>query len=187
MRLHVLVDDLAVARQAVAEGATVVQLRLKGAATDVVVERGRPFRDLDAPLVVNDDVEAALRLGATGVHLGQDDEGFERAREEGLLLGISVSREEEVEDAVARGADYLGAGPVWGTPTKPDAAPATGLEGLGRIARASSVPVVAIGGIDAGNAALCIEAGAAGIAVVRAAREAGELRRVVDAALKAGG
>ena len=75
MKLHALVEELATARLAVEGGATVVQLRVKGATTDELVETGRPFRELPATFVVNDDVEAAVRLGADGVHLGRSDEG----------------------------------------------------------------------------------------------------------------
>ena len=183
MRLHVLVDDLRTARRAVADGATVVQLRLKDVPTDELVERGRPFRELDATFVVNDDVEAALRLGADGVHLGRTDEGAERALSAGLMLGLSAASVEEGVEAERRGAAYVGAGPVWQTPSKPDADPAIGLEGLHAICEAVSIPVVAIGGVDAGNAAACIEAGAAGVAVIRAAADAHTLREAIDAAL----
>ena len=79
MRLHAIVEDLETARAAVEGGATVVQLRVKGAGTEELVEIGRPLRDLPATFVVNDDVEAAVRLEADGVHLGRDDPGAERA------------------------------------------------------------------------------------------------------------
>ena len=180
MRVHAVVADLESAHRAVEAGATVVQLRVK-APTGVVVERGRGFGELGVTFVVNDDVDAAVELGADGVHLGQDDAGAEDARARGLLLGRSVST---VEQAVAADADYLGAGPVWETPSKADADPAIGLEGLRRICGAVGLPVVAIGGIDASNAAACIEAGAAGVAVIRAAFDP-VLRRVVDAAVRA--
>jgi thiamine-phosphate pyrophosphorylase len=183
MRLHAIVEDLGTARTAVAGGATVVQLRRKGAGTDELVEAGRDFLLLDATFVVNDDVEAALRLRADGVHLGREDEGAERALTEGLLLGLSVASVDEARACEATGAAYIGAGPVWATPSKPDADPAIGLGGLGAICRAVSVPVVAIGGIDATNAADCIRAGAAGVAVIRAARDAHALRAAIDAAL----
>jgi thiamine-phosphate pyrophosphorylase len=186
VKLHALVSDLESARVAVEGGATVVQWRLKDVPTVEVVERGRAARSLcarsDVTFVVNDDVEAALMLGADGVHLGRGDEGAERAREQGLLLGLSASNLEEAR--VADGsADYIGAGPVWETPSKTDAAQAIGLEGLREICAAVGVPVVAIGGIDPSNAAACIEAGAGGVAVIRAAREAAALRRAIDAAL----
>jgi thiamine-phosphate pyrophosphorylase len=81
------------------------------------------------------------------------------------------------------GAAYIGAGPVWATPSKPDADPAIGLAGLAEICRRATIPVVAIGGIDASNAADCIRAGAAGVAVIRAAADAPALRAAIDAAL----
>ena len=186
MKLHAIVDDVDVARRAVEGGATVVQLRLKSMPTPEVVARGRSFRDLcsgaGVTFVVNDDVEAALRLGADGVHLGRNDPGAERALREGLLLGLSAASVDEALAGQERGADYLGAGPVWETPSKADADPAIGLDGLADICRAVAVPVVAIGGIDAGNADECVLAGAAGVAVIRAAADARALRRAIDRA-----
>ena len=126
---------------------------------------------------MNDDVEAALRLGADGVHLGRDDEGAARALENGLLLGLSAASVEEARDAEDRGATYVGAGPVWPTPSKLDADPPIGLDGLREICAAVSIPVVAIGGVDASNAGDCVAAGAAGVAVIRAARDAAAIRR----------
>ena len=183
MRLHAIVEDLAAARAAVDGGATVVQLRRKGASTDELVEVGQGFAGLDALFVVNDDVEAALRLGANGVHLGRGDEGAERALAAGLLLGTSAASVAEALDGERKGATYIGAGPVWATPSKPDADPAIGLDGLAEICRGVSIPVVAIGGVDAANAGDCLRDGAAGVAVIRAATEARELRAAIDAAL----
>jgi thiamine-phosphate pyrophosphorylase len=186
VKLHVLVADLETARLAVEGGATVVQWRVKDSPRVQVVERGRATRSLCArhgvTFVVNDDVEAALMLGADGVHLGRTDEGATRAKEHGLLLGLSASSLEEAR-AVAGQADYVGAGPVWDSPSKADADPAIGLNGLGEICRALTIPVIAIGGIDASNAAECIKAGAAGVAVIRAARDAAKLKGVIDEAL----
>lgn len=183
MRLHALVDDLDTARAAVAGGATVVQLRVKGASTGELVARGAGFRELGATFVVNDDVDAAQRLEADGVHLGRNDFGARWAVEAGLMLGLSASSVEEAREAKAKGAAYVGAGPVWATPSKTDADPAIGLDGLRQICVAVSIPVVAIGGIDASNAADCIRAGAAGVAVIRAAGDAAALRAAIDAAL----
>jgi thiamine-phosphate pyrophosphorylase len=182
VRLHAIVSDLETARAAVEGGATVVQLRLKGASTAEVVERGRSFRELDATFVVNDDVEAALELGADGVHLGRRDRGFERALAAGLLLGLSASSVREAAVAEHRGASYVGAGPVWATPSKEDADPPIGLDGLALISASVSIPVIAIGGVDATNARACVEAGAAGVAVIRAARDARALLEEMDAA-----
>jgi thiamine-phosphate pyrophosphorylase len=172
VNLHAIVSDLATAKVAVDGGATVVQLRLKGAPTEDVIAVGAPFRELGATFVVNDDVEAAIALGADGVHLGREDPGGDAALAAGLMLGTSAASVEEAMAGEALGASYVGAGPVWKTPTKPDADPAIGLDGLAEICRSVSVPVIAIGGIDAGNARACIDAGAFGVAVVRAAADA---------------
>jgi thiamine-phosphate pyrophosphorylase len=186
MKLHALVDDLETARAAVEGGATVVQWRLKEMPTLEVVERGRATRSLCArhgvTFVVNDDVEAALMLGADGVHLGRNDSGGERAKVHGLLLGLSAASVDEARTAAAT-ADYIGAGPVWATPSKSDADPPIGVDGLRAICEAVDVPVVAIGGIDASNAAECLRAGAAGVAVIRSARDAAALVRAIDEAL----
>ena len=170
MRVHAIVDgagDGAAGGRGRRDGGAVAR---EGADRDVVVERGAGFAELGVTFVVNDDVDAAIALGADGVHLGQSDAGAERARAHGLLLGRSVAT---VEQALAADADYLGAGPVWATPSKDDAEPPIGLEGLRRICVAVDVPVVAIGGVDASNAAACIESGAAGVAVIRAATDPG--------------
>jgi thiamine-phosphate pyrophosphorylase len=182
VRVHAIVADAETGRRAAAGGATVVQLRLKDAPTGEVVAFGRALSGIDAELVVNDDVDAALELGC-GVHLGQGDAGIERAREAGIPLGISVTKRREAAVAEFSGAAYLGAGPVWETPSKPDAAPPMGLDGLRDICLSVSIPVVAIGGIDASNAAECIRAGAAGVAVIRAVSEIEALRAAVDEAL----
>jgi thiamine-phosphate pyrophosphorylase len=180
VKVHALVEDLETARRAIVAGATVVQLRVKGT-TDEVVAAGRGFRGLGTTFVVNDDVDAALELGADGVHHGQADQGATRARSRGLLLGRSATT---YSQAIAADADYLGVGPIWATPSKEDADPPLGLAELGRICRAVSVPVIAIGGIDPSNAADCIRAGAAGVAVIRAATDPA-LREAVDEALAA--
>jgi len=185
MRLHALVEDLETARAAVEGGATVIQLRVKDASTRKVVEVGRPLRELDAMFVVNDDVTAAIRLEADAVHLGRDDDGAERALGAGLRLGVSAWDVGQAIAGARSGASYIGAGPIWATPSKPDADPPIGLEGLREICEAVSIPVVAIGGVDAVNAGSCIEAGASGVAVIRAGAEARAVRRAVDEALGA--
>jgi thiamine-phosphate diphosphorylase len=183
--LHALVADLAAARAAVRGGATVLQLRLKGLPTDELVARGQPFaalcREQGVTFVVNDDVEAAIALGADGVHLGRDDPGLRRAKEAGLLLGLSAQTLDEALAVDREDPAYIGAGPVWTTPTKADVA-AVGLDGLRAICDAVGAPVVAIGGIDASNARSCLEAGAAGVAVVRAAADAARVREALERA-----
>jgi thiamine-phosphate pyrophosphorylase len=92
------------------------------------------------------------------------------------MIGRSATSPEEAKRAEDDGAGYIGAGPVWATPSKPDADPPIGLDGLRAISEAVEIPVIAIGGIDPTNARDCIDAGAFGIAVIRAAAQTAELR-----------
>jgi thiamine-phosphate pyrophosphorylase len=183
VKLHAIVEDLDTALAAVRGGATVVQLRLKNRPTSGIVAVGRPFLELPATFVVNDDVAAAVELGADGVHLGRTDRGADEALAAGVMLGLSAASAEEARAAERRGAAYIGAGPVWTTPSKPGGDAPIGLDGLRSICAAVSIPVVAIGGVDASNAADCIRVGAAGVAVIRAARDAAALRAAIDEAL----
>ena len=180
MKLHALVDDLETARTAAEGGATVIQLRLKDSPTEETIERGAAFRllceEFNITFVVNDDVQAALALLADGVHLGRDDEGLDLALEAGLMVGRSATTPAEAKQAEDEGAGYIGAGPIWATPTKPDADTPIGLDGLRAVSEAVRIPVIAIGGIDPSNARDCIDAGAFGVAVVRAASRIAELR-----------
>ena len=162
-----------------------VQLRLKDVDTaERVRAGGEVLAGLGDPamIVINDDVEAAARLGVS-VHLGQEDPGVERARRMGVGFGRSASSVDEARRAEAEGAFYVGAGAVWETPSKSDAGPAIGLAGLAAICRSVDLPVIAVGGIDTSNAAACIEAGASGVAVIRAVRELPMLRTVLESTL----
>jgi thiamine-phosphate pyrophosphorylase len=186
VKVHCIVEDVEAAQIAAEGGATVIQLRLKGLGTLELVERGRAVaevaREAGLTFVVNDDVEAALALNADGVHLGRGDSGKELAQAAGLLLGISATSVYEAIAAVEQGAGYVGAGPIWATPSKPDAGSPIGVDGLAAICEVVRVPVVAIGGIDASNAGDCMRAGAKGVAVVRACADARGVRAAVDAA-----
>jgi thiamine-phosphate pyrophosphorylase len=187
--LHAIVPDAATAGWAAGNGASVVQLRLKDVPTAVRVRVGREViasvGDL-AMIVMNDDVAAAEALGVT-VHLGQGDPGVERATRAGIRFGRSAGTPEEARRAEAEGALYIGAGAVWATPSKTDTGPAIGLDGLRAICRAVSIPVVAIGGVDASNAADCVAAGARGVAVIRAITELPRLRALLEIAVADGG
>ncbi len=194
-------SHLEVIRAAIAGGATVVQYREKERTTRQMVEEARALRDLarraGIPFIVNDRVDIALAVDADGVHVGQDDMPAPLARKlmgPGKIVGVSVDNLEQALRAEQDGADYVGAGPIFATPTKPDAAPPIGLEGLAEICRRVSIPVVAIGGINAENAAAVIEAGADGVAVVSAVVAAEDveaasrrLREVVEAARRRAG
>ena len=162
-------------RLAVRGGATAVQLRDKGASTRDMIELGRALlaltRPAGIPLIVNDRADVALAIDADGVHVGQDDIPAPLARQiigPERILGVSAGTVEEARQAEREGADYLGVGDVYGTPTKADAGVPIGLSGLAEIARAVSIPVVAIGGITLANAAATIATGASGVAVISA-------------------
>ncbi|WP_017958054.1 thiamine phosphate synthase [Rhizobium leguminosarum] len=163
------------ARLAVAGGATMVQLRDKHAGTIRMIETGRALKQaLDgtgALLIVNDDVEAAIAIGADGLHIGQEDMNAMRARAvigPDMILGLSVENE-ALANAVDSGlVDYTGVGPVFATPTKADHKQPIGFDGLARLVKASPVPSVAIGGLKADHVAQVFAAGASGLAVVSA-------------------
>jgi thiamine-phosphate pyrophosphorylase len=186
-----------VARAAVEGGATVVQFRDKELERDAFLAQAGAVRDAcraaGVAFVVNDDPEAAMTLRADGLHLGQEDlEALDTWRpDRGALLGISVTEPTQVEDAIALGADYLGAGPVFATPSKYDAASPMGLAGLAEAVARSSVPVVAIGGITEESVRSIVEAGASGVCVISAIASAPDaaaaargIRAAVDGALK---
>ncbi|NOY82238.1 MAG: thiamine phosphate synthase [Kiritimatiellaeota bacterium] len=164
----------AVVGEAVRNGATMVQVREKDVASrefyEIAAAVHRVTRALGVPLIVNDRLDIMLALGAEGVHVGADDLPAERVRElaPGRILGVSVGSIKQLRSAELAGADYVGVGPIFSTPTKPDAGPALGLAGLEAIVRAARVPTVAIGGIDARNAAAVGATGVSGIAVVSA-------------------
>jgi thiamine-phosphate diphosphorylase len=161
-----------IATAAVEGGATAVQLRAPELSDDRLLPLAtviaRLCVDAGVLFLVNDRVEVAVGCDASGAHVGQDDDPHEARRLLGpeRILGVSVKSAEQARAAEAAGADYLGV-TVWETSTKP-AAVAIGLEGVRAVAGATALPVVGIGGIDAGNARDVLAAGAAGIAVIGA-------------------
>ena len=155
-------------------GTTMIQLREKGCPTDVLLRVGNAVKDVcrahGVPFIVNDDVDAALRLKADGVHVGQGDTPAETVRRRigpDMILGVSVQTAAQAVRAQAAGADYLGAGAVFPTSTKADAS-AVDLDCLARICAAVTVPVVAVGGIGSATIARLAGTGIAGAAVVSA-------------------
>ncbi|TAX22697.1 thiamine phosphate synthase [Rhizobium leguminosarum] len=163
------------ARLAVAGGATIVQLRDKHAGTIGMIETGRALKQaLDgtgALLIINDDVEAAIAIGADGLHIGQEDMGARRARTmigPDMILGLSVETAALASTVDPDLIDYTGVGPVFATPTKADHKQPIGFDGLARLVKASPVPSVAIGGLKADHVAQVFAAGAEGLAVVSA-------------------
>jgi len=161
-----------IATAAVEGGATAVQLRAPELTDDrllpLATALARLCGDAGVLFLVNDRVEVAVACDASGAHVGHDQDPGEARRLLGpeRILGVSVAGAEEARAAEAAGADYLGV-TVWETSTKPEAL-AIGLEGIRVVAGATALPVVGIGGIDAGNARDVLAAGAAGIAVISA-------------------
>ncbi len=181
-------------RAALRGGATAVQLREKECSTREFVELARRLKVILAatgiPLIINDRVDVALAARADGVHLGQSDMDYRDARAllgPDAIVGLSVETTAQADAAESLDADYLGVSPIFPTPTKTDTAAAWGIEGLAALREASRHVLVAVGGINAANAAEVMHAGADGIAVVSAicaARDpeeaARQLRRAVD-------
>ena len=164
-----------VVRAAIRGGVSCVQLREKGCSTREFMDEARLLKALLAgtgvPLFINDRLDVALAVGADGVHLGQNDLAIADARRlvgNRMIIGISAESVADAIRAEAEGADYIGASPVFTTPTKTDTAPPLGLDGLRAIRRAVQLPLVAISGINADNAAQVLRAGADGLAVVSA-------------------
>jgi thiamine-phosphate pyrophosphorylase len=160
---------------AIRGGATMVQLREKTWTTRDLVEAGRRLlaitRPTDVPLIINDRVDVALAIDADGVHVGQDDLPVPEARRllgPDKIVGTSAGTVEEARQAEVDGADYIGVGSIFATSSKADAGDAIGPEALRRIREAVHIPIVAIGGITAANAAAAIAAGAHGVAVIAA-------------------
>ena len=188
---------------AIEGGIDAVQLREKGTSAQHRIELGERLRELTGEagvdLIVNDRIDIAYAIGADGVHLGQSDPSVSTAREilgPAATIGVSVSTVSEARLAAISGADYLGVGAIYGTDSKPDAETADdglGVDQLAKIVEAVTIPVIAIGGVTAENAAEPIAAGASGVAAISAITAADdptaatrELRAaVVDTADKA--
>ena len=158
--------------QALRGGATCVQLREKELNPEDFLAEAKEIKTLCArygvPLIINDNVELALKVDADGVHVGQEDMDARDVR--GLIgpakiLGVTAKTIEQAQKAQLAGADYLGSGAVFGSTTKPNARPMS-RELLQTICASVSIPVVAIGGIHRGNIASLAGTGIRGAAVV---------------------
>jgi thiamine-phosphate pyrophosphorylase len=143
-----------------------------------------------ARVCVHGDYNAAMTTGAAGVHLPRGG-SVKTARDflgDGAIIGISAHNRNEAEYAAALGADYVTLSPIFETESKPGYGPVLGLKGLNAIAKTVSIPVLALGGVDAGNAADCRAAGAAGVAIMGAAMRAADpeamIREVIEAIAK---
>ena len=204
-------DLIGVMEAAIRGGADIVQLRDKESPPSRLLDKARALRELTrrygVPFIVNDHPELALAAEADGVHLGQEDMPIAAARRmlgEDKIIGVSTHNIAQAREAVRQGADYIGVGPVYPTPTKPGR-PAAGLEFVRQAAAEIAIPWVAIGGITLDNADEVLDAGARRLCAVSAivgspdpeaisrefrqrieAREAGRSARLSGAELPAG-
>lgn len=206
LSVYVVLDDVLcetpegmvkTALEAVAGGATVIQLRAPGWKKRQWLKAGlllkNALQPLGIPLIIDDHIDIAQLVQADGVHVGQEDIDVRSARKllgPKAIIGLSVGSLEELPDS-SLPVDYLGVGPVYATATKADAGKAIGLKGLEEICNQTDLPVVAIGGIKQFNCEEVIHSGADGVAVVSAIcgatdvkKAASEFTELVQAALK---
>lgn len=201
--LYLVTDrDLAAGRplpeivaEAVSGGVTVVQLREKNCDTRDFISLAREINRIlqphGIPLIINDRADVALAAGCAGLHIGQSDMTYQDARRlmgPDAIIGLSVENLHQAREAEALDVDYLGVSPIFTTPTKQELTHAWGMEGLRQLRAQSGHVLIAIGGIQAGNTADIIRAGADGVAVVSGiiassdpAQAAQEYRRAIAA------
>jgi thiamine-phosphate pyrophosphorylase len=153
-------------------GVDLIQLRGKGQSIDELVEHAEELHELTArsgtPLIVNDHAEIAIKVPVEGVHVGQDDDSIEVARRKAgraVAVGKSTHSLAQARAAQREGADYIGFGPIFATPTKPDYEP-IGLQDIKQVHRNVNLPIFCIGGIKLDNLKEVIAAGARRVAIV---------------------
>ena len=181
-RLYLVTDDqqdLAtlkrVVRKAVEGGVTMVQVREKHGDVRAFIERAQAVKDIlkdtDVPLIINDRVDVALAVDADGVHLGQSDMPANIAREligANKILGLSIENEEQLAEADSLPIDYIGLSAIFATPTKTNTKKHWGVDGLKMALETTSLPIVAIGGINESNIPQLSATGVHGLALVSA-------------------
>lgn len=152
-------------KELIAGGIKIVQLRAKNRATAEVCDLGRQLwpiaQEAKITLLVNDDVAVAERLPLSGVHVGQDDVPIAEVRsrvKRSIIVGKSTHSISQAIAAEKEGADYIGFGPVFATPTKPDYQP-VGLGDIRQVYRSVAIPVFCIGGIKLENLPVVLAAG----------------------------
>ncbi|MFA5800941.1 MAG: thiamine phosphate synthase [Thermoleophilia bacterium] len=167
-------DHYEVAAAAIEGGASAIQLRVKKRAMGEALKIANAIHALTLeagiPLIINDHVGIAMASKAEGLHIGPDDITIAAARRmlgSEVIIGSSSGKPAEAIKAEREGADYVGVGPVYATDTKPGE-PEIGIARIAKVKAVVSIPVIAIGGINADNMAACVEAGADGIALVAA-------------------
>lgn len=167
-------------------GLTLVQYRDKNSEDSAKLANAEKLSQLchsyEALFIVNDRVDIAIAVNADGVHLGQEDFPISSARKilgSSRIIGCSTTNPEEMQRAIAQGADYIGVGPIYATPTKPGKNPA-GLDYLSYVAENCDLPWFAIGGIGTSNVNDVLATGAKRIAVVRAIMKAEQPTKVTQ-------
>ena len=167
-------DVARVVEQMIEGGVDLIQLRGKGKSLDELAGHAARLHELTAgsstPLIVNDHAEIASQIPVEGVHVGQDDDSIEVARRKAgrqILVGKSTHSFEQALAGQREGADYIGFGPIFATPTNPDYAP-IGLADIRRVHAEVSLPIFCIGGINLDNLQSVIDAGAKRVAMVSA-------------------
>lgn len=181
-RLYLVTDDqqdlatlTEVVSKAVAGGVTMVQIREKHGDVRAFIERAlavkKVLQGTGVPLIINDRVDVALAVDADGVHLGQSDMPAKIARQligSDKILGLSIETQEQLAEADSLPIDYIGLSAIFATPTKTNTKNHWGIDGLKAALKATSLPVVAIGGIHEGNIPELCSTGVHGLALVSA-------------------
>jgi thiamine-phosphate pyrophosphorylase len=174
-------DAARIAEQMIEGGVDLIQLRGKNQSISELMELSAELHELTAkfstPLIVNDHAEIARRVPIEGVHVGQDDDPIEIVRQKAardILIGKSTHNLEQARAAQGEGADYIGFGPIFATPTKPDYVP-IGLEDISRVHAEAKLPIFCIGGINIGNLQSVIDAGAKRVVMVSALLKAHDI------------
>jgi thiamine-phosphate pyrophosphorylase len=172
-----------VVEQMIEGGVDLIQLRGKnksiGELADLAAELHELAAESSTPVIVNDHAEIARRVPVEGVHVGQDDDTIEIVRQKAardILIGKSTHSLEQARAAQAEGAGYIGFGPIFATPTKPDYVP-IGLENIRRVHEEVNLPIFCIGGINIDNLQSVIDAGAKRVVLVSALLKA---RNIID-------
>jgi thiamine-phosphate pyrophosphorylase len=167
-------DCSRIAEQMVTGGVDLIQLRGKGRSINELVNLASDIHEItarsDTPLIVNDHAEIAARVPVEGVHVGQDDDSIVVARQKAgrdLIVGKSTHSLAQAHTAKGEGADYIGFGPIFATPTKPDYTP-IGLGDVRQVHLDVSIPIFCIGGVTIDNLQQVIDAGAKCVVMVSA-------------------
>nr|WP_315031380.1 thiamine phosphate synthase [uncultured Chryseobacterium sp.] len=167
---------LTVAEQAILGGVDIIQLREKMDNTDTFLQKARQLIEItdkyNIPLIINDNIEVAEKIGSAGIHVGNSDTQPTILRQlpifRNTMIGYSVEHLAQLENEQTQVSDYLGISPVFRTNTKTDTITEWGLEGITKIRQLTEKPLVAIGNIQLENAKAIINAGADCLAVVSA-------------------